>query len=414
MAFLSAPVFYSFELVSECNNNCKGCSNFSLSKNASHRSSNWEQILNSIAPNIEILKLTGGEPTLHPEFADIVNFLSKKNIQFTLFTNARWSNPQAIINLLKSTSTCGGLLVSLHGSDAATHEAFTNAPGSFEETCENIKRAVREGLRIHTSTVLTRYNYNQIQAIFNLSQTLGARRAVFNRYIGPYILDISPDQWQIKIAMKKIEELIRSVNGFQQSPVKYGNCFPQCFARNSSSGCWAGIASCTIDPGGNLRPCNHSPTIAGNILEEPIEVIWDNEIMNRWREMLPGQCNDCSQLEICHGGCRAQAELLNAQQDPLIHRPILKDHIQCPIELDLCEASYPLLECQIRSQSFGYVLLQGHSILAVTPQAKFILDNLNGQRTLRQIQHDFGQEALDLVGTLYLCGMVSLSNRPTL
>ncbi|MDZ7341486.1 MAG: SPASM domain-containing protein, partial [candidate division KSB1 bacterium] len=199
-----------------------------------------------------------------------------------------------------------------------------------------------------------------------------------------------------------------------KSKIKYGNCFPQCFTTNSSTGCWAGIASCTIDPWGNLRPCNHSPTIAGNILEEPVKVIWHNEIMNRWREMLPGQCKDCTELEICHGGCRAQAELLNIKQDPLIREPILTDRLQSPLELDLYEASYPLLQCQIRPERFGYVLLQGHSIVPVTLQAKVVLDNLNGQKTLRQIQHELGQDALDFIGSLYLHGMISLENQPTL
>jgi len=130
--------------------------------------------------------------------------------------------------------------------------------------------------------------------------------------------------------------------------------------------------------------------------------------------MLPEQCGNCTELETCHGGCRAQAELLNVRQDPLIREPILTDRLQAPIELDLYEASYPSLQCQIRPETFGYVLIQGQSILPVTSQAKLVLDNLKGQKTLRQIQYDFGQEALDFVGTLYLHGMLSLENQPTL
>lgn len=413
MIKLSVPTIYSLEITPNCSNHCFACSVVFNQNNLYLPASQWRKAIHKISPHLEVLKLTGGEPTLHPEFNDIVKTISYQNIRFTLFTNARWSHPQAIIDLLKSTPQCGGLLISLHGSDATTHEAFTNTPSSFEETCENILRATKAGLRIHTSTVLTRHNYNQIKEIVALSQKLGAQRAVFNRYIGPYVPGISLDEWQIKYAIQEIERLKRSAISFQHCPIKYGNCFPQCFTSNSSTGCWAGIAYCTIDPWGNLRPCNHSPMIAGNILEEPIEVIWQNEIMNRWREMRPEQCLNCTQVETCHGGCRAQAELLHVQQDPLIRAPILTDRFQSPIELDLYEASYPLLQCQIKPEKFGYVLLQGHSIVPVTPQAKSVLDNLNGQKTLRQIQHDFGQEALDFVGSLYLHGMVSLENHPT-
>ena len=216
-----------------------------------------------------------------------------------------------MIDLLRTAPHCTGLLISLHGPDAATHEAFTNTPGSFKETCENIRRATAAGLRVHTSTVLTRPNWNQVRATVDLARRLGAQRAVFNRYIGPPMPDLEPDEQQFREAMRDIEALRRTAIGHQPSAisVKYGNCIPQCFEPSSSTGCWAGVAYCTIDPWGNLRPCNHSPTIAGNILEEPIEAISHNDIMNRWRARQWSGCKDCVELEICHGGCRAMAEI---------------------------------------------------------------------------------------------------------
>ena len=412
MVSLNAPLFYSFELVSQCNNNCFVCSNSFVKYEASQQFSDWSKILHSISPYIEVLKLTGGEPTLHPQIADIILFLAKKNIKFTLFTNGRWSNPQAIIDLFRSTPQCGGLLISLHGPDAKTHEAFTNTPGSFEETCENIQRASRSGLRVHTSTVLTCQNYNSIHEIVALSEGLGAKCAVFNRYIGPHLPEVEPMKWQIRRAIQDIENIKNSEFLNSKFKIKYGNCFPQCFMPSSSTGCWAGIAYCTIDPWGNLRPCNHSPTIVGNILEEPIEKIWNNEIMNKWRSLLPEQCKNCTELEICHGGCRAQAELLNMKQDPLIGKPIDKNHINAPMTLDLYENSYPLLQCTVRTEPFGYALVSGNSLLPVRPEAKNILDILKGQKTLRQIQKDHGQEVLDFIGSLYLNGLLKLEDQP--
>jgi len=304
------------------------------------------------------------------------------------------------------------LLISLHGPNSETHEAFTNTPGSFMETCENIRRATRSGLRVHTSTVLTCENYNTIKEIVALSQQLGAKCAVFNRYIGHHLPEIEPMKWQIRRAIQEIESLKKSKFQDSKFKIKYGNCFPQCFMPSASTGCWAGIAYCTIDPWGNLRPCNHSPTIAGNILEEPIEKIWNNEIMNRWRSFLPEQCNNCSKLEICHGGCRAQAELLRINQDPLIGKPIVKSQISSPITLDLYENSYPLLQCSVRTEPFGYALIKGNSILPVKSEAKSILNILKGQKTLRQIQKDHGQDVLDFIGSLYLNGLLKLEDQP--
>ena len=54
----------------------------------------------------------------------------------------------------------------------------------FRETVANIRRAVSAGLRVNTSTVITRQNYAEMPEVIALSQALGAGQAVFNRYIG--------------------------------------------------------------------------------------------------------------------------------------------------------------------------------------------------------------------------------------
>lgn len=412
MITLSTPTIYSLEITPNCNNNCFACSNVFDRNNEPLSVFDWRKVISLISSHAETLKITGGEPTLHPEYADIIHFLARKNIKFTLFTNARWFKPKAIIDLLKATPQCGGLLISLHGPDAKRHEVFTNTPGSFAETCENIKLASYSGLRVHTSTVLTCANYNTTKEIVTLSQQLGAKCVVFNRYLGPSLPEVEPMKWQIRQAIQNIESIKNSELRNSTIKIKYGNCFPQCFMPSSSTGCWSGIAYCTIDPWGNLRPCNHSATIAGNILEEPIEKIWNNEIMNKWRSLLPEQCKLCAELETCHGGCRAQAELLKLNQDPLIEKPIVKSNIDSPMTLDLYENSYPLLQCNIKPEPFGYALVRGHTIIPVKESAKKVLHSLNGNMTLQQIRNELDQDALDFIGSLYLHGLVSLENQP--
>jgi AdoMet-dependent heme synthase len=402
---LSTPTLYSLELTPSCGNHCTGCGNvFAPDRQPQPLSANqWDQILHILKPHAQFLKLTGGEPTLHPQFAAIVQAVVKTGIPFTLFTNARWRNPHAIIDLLK-TAPHTGLLISLHGSDAAAHEAFTHTPGSFQETCENIRRAAAAGLRVHTSTVLTLHNYNRVPEVVALAQSLGARRAVFNRYLGRPLPDLEPDEQQLRRAVRDIEAVRRRPSSFD---VKYGNCIPQCFVPSASTGCWAGVAYCTIDPWGNLRPCNHSLTIAGNILKESLETLWQGNTMERWRGLLMEQCEACAELHICHGGCRALTEI--RQRDPLIRRPFQVEQLREPVELALYEASRPLLNCTIRSESFGYVLVRGASIIPITFEAKAIVDQCDGLRTLKKIQQAEGQEAVNFVGTLFQQELVTLT-----
>ncbi len=399
---LSTPIIYSLELTSFCNNQCRGCCNVFTHNHFQVSSSYWKQILDCLVPHVQVLKLTGGEPTLHPGFEDIVLDIAKRDILFTLFTNGRWNKPEQIIKLLESVSQCGGLLVSLHGADEISHRGFVGSTGHFEETTANIHLAVQAGLRVHTSTVITRWNAKQIEDIAKLSQALGAHCAVFNRYIGPENSQLEPDNEQLLAAIASIRYLQR-----KGKPVKFGNCIPQCFAANSSRGCWAGIAYCTIDPRGNMRPCNHSPLVVGNVLEQSIERLWHSEKMEHWRALITSECKQCAEFFRCHGGCTAMAEVRRLNKDPLATK-VLKQCSDTSCEMVLFEGARPMMSCRVKPENFGYVLIHGASIYPVPNSAKPLLDAYDGQNTLKDILKMFGQEALNFTGALCEQGLVEL------
>ncbi|MCB0024868.1 MAG: SPASM domain-containing protein, partial [Caldilinea sp.] len=272
----------------------------------------------------------------------------------------------------------------------------------------NLQQAAAAGVRIHSSTVITRQNYHQVDEIAALSRSLGARRAVFNRYLGAAAPALEPDAAQLRHAVQGIEQLIQRHAGYgrDEFDVRYGNCIPQCFTPSSSSGCWAGIAYCTIDPWGNLRPCNHSPTIVGNLFESSITELWHSETMTRWRGLTPAGCADCTAFDLCRGGCRALVEL--RQQDPLIGEP-LSEH-EAPRIIQLPQHRRPLLACTVRPESFGYSLVRGHALVQATHAAESLLDRLDGTMSLQEVSDEYGEDGLEFVGVLYLNGMLSLAN----
>jgi radical SAM protein with 4Fe4S-binding SPASM domain len=407
MLILSAPILYSLELTPACNNRCPGCGNVFTHNRMpqSLSAAQWEQILTVLRPHIHRLKLTGGEPTLHPEFEAIVTTLRELDIPFALFTNARWCDPARLVAFLQTVPQCRGLLISLHGATATSHDAFTGVPGSFAETCANIRRAVAARLNVTTSTVITSSNWYEVEDIVRLSQKLDANHAVFNRYLGKPLPQIEPDEGQLHQAVEAIDSLRH-----RGDQVKFGNCIPQCFHPSSSTGCLAGVAYCTVDPWGNLRPCNHAPLICGNLLEQSIEEIWHGEAMNRWRGMIAEQCLHCLELPRCHGGCRAVAVLQDVEKDPLMRAPILEKEPEPLEELALYEGARPVGCYTLRAEDFGYVLVRGNRIVPVTAAAKPVLDACDGTQTLLEIQDRFGQGALNFIGELYERGLIDLKS----
>jgi radical SAM protein with 4Fe4S-binding SPASM domain len=411
MLVLSLPIFVFLELTPLCNNRCHGCGNVFDRGNAAQplASAQWREILGRLKYHVTQVRLTGGEPLLYPELAEVLDALCQVGIGFSLFTNGRWPDPSACIALLRSMAEFSGLLISLHGATAAVHEAFTGVPGSFEETVENVRRARAVGLPVATSTVINRHNYFQTREIVRLSRELGGHHAVFNRYLGPPLPDIEPTEEQLRLAAQEVDAERRLAFGRKLPHIKFGNCIPRCFCPTSSTGCLAGTAYCTIDPWGNVRPCNHAPLVCGNLLEQSMEEIWHGPAMTEWRSKIPSQCQLCEQLEACHGGCRAVALQRGIPADPLMRKPITDKPLAPATPLSLYEGARPLARFALRPDIFGYVLVLGNRLVPVNAEAKPVLDSCNGVTTLSEIRDRFGQGALDFVGSLVSQGLVELS-----
>jgi radical SAM protein with 4Fe4S-binding SPASM domain len=67
----------------------------------------------------------------------------------------------------------------------------------------------------------------------------------------------------------------------------------------------------TIDPFGDVRICNHSPVILGNIRQGGFAEIYRNHpYVQAFRDTWPAECNGCDPelRTMCRGGCKAAAE----------------------------------------------------------------------------------------------------------
>jgi radical SAM protein with 4Fe4S-binding SPASM domain len=404
---LSGPVYCYLELTAACDNHCPGCGNVFARSGAGRDAlpppldgETWQRILDRLSPHVHSLRITGGEPTLHPEFLEILDRVDALGVPYALFTHGRWAEPTRLIRRLGESRALRSLLISLHGADAAAHAAFCGREEAFEETAGNVVRATRAGLTVNTSTVLTRQNYGQVRAIAHLSRTLGADHAVFSRPIGP--LDGAPSPAQLRHAVRTVERLCD-----EGTPVRWSACVPPCFTPNSSTGCLAGLAFWTIDPWGHVRPCNHAPLRCGNLLRRSVAEIAASAEMARWHAAIPQACRTCAAYGRCHGGCRAQALWLGRGRDDLMRAPLASDPSPSPT-LELPREGRPVARFETRVEEFGRLLIRGGTVLPVSPGAAPLLEGLDGSLTVGEIEERFGTRGLSLVGRLLQEGLVEL------
>lgn len=421
---LSLPVAYYLELTPACNNHCPGCGNVHALPGLPEAQATggrpdrrltcfqeapmpldgpgWGDLIAHLSSHARQFKLTGGEPTLHPDFEAIVGQVERAGIPFALFTNGRWADPDRLIELLARTGAFEGFLISLHGPNADAHEAFSGLPGSFDETVGNVHRATEARLDVAISLVIHRLSFDRVEETLDLALRLGANHLVCNRLIGAPLEGLTPTEAQLRSAISTIESL--RAHG---KPIRFGNCIPHCFAPSSARGCTAGSTFATVDPWGRVRPCNHAPLVVGDLLSQPVRAIWQGEEMNRWRALLPAGCLRCAALATCHGGCRAQAMLLGQARDPLVGRPL--DPASLPPQPELClfEGLRPLGSFVRRSEGSLDVVLSQNTVVPVPPACISLASRLDGSLTLRQIEGQYGPTALDWVGSLHQEGMVA-------
>jgi len=401
MRYLSLPTHYILELITLCNNQCAGCGNvYSHSTLHTMPFSTWRNLISSFGAQAVQITLSGGEPALHPDFFKILEHIASYNVPINVFTNGRWQDPQKVVGQLKELRNFAGLLISFHGATSASHEAFTCVKGSFIETLDNIALATRHGINVKLSTIITHQNWNELDRIVALAQQLGVECVTLPRYLGPNLPGIEPSLEELRAAVYQIETLIAS-----GAPVEYGICIPQCFTQNDSKGCTAGAAYVAIDPWGNVRPCNFSPTVIGSLHEHTMYELWHSDKMNAWRALMPAECTTCAAYSVCHGGCRAVQELRPDGRDPLRGEP-LTEYLP-PQEIKELPASIrPRRNFRIREENFGYALLGQGQAVPVAREAWEIVDACDGAMSFAELAAQFGQPGLDLLGELWELGML--------
>jgi radical SAM protein with 4Fe4S-binding SPASM domain len=400
---LSIPAIYALEITSACNSRCRGCSNVYASNRSGPpllSAQEWHDLLSPFIAEAVQIRLTGGEPTLYPDFFHTFEEVTSHDAWVTVFTNGRWKDPQRFVRRVRGRRHFSGLLVSLHGPDAASHESFSGVPGSFDETVSNIRLAVENGITVALSTVITRYSWDRLEAVVELGQELGVHHVAFNRYIGHPLPEIEPTEEQTQVAVLHVQALAQA-----DALVKYGIGVPQCFIPNDSEGCLAGVAYASIDPWGNLRPCAHSPTVIGSLRKVSLVELWHSEPMDAWRALMPSECTTCAAYSVCHGGCRAIQELRPTGRDPLRREPLTEFASPQSVR-ELPAYMRPHAAVRLRPESFGYALLGQGQVVPVRAEARAVVEACDGSTTFAELATRFGQSGLDLLGELWELGML--------
>ena len=324
-----------FELTQACNQCCRFCYNY------------WRDCSTPLpAPDPRLARRTlkkllsqasvgtfsfsGGEPMLLRNVADLALAARFKGSNVNVLTNGTLLTPLMLENFVNIG--IGAVQVPLLSCRKEVHEHLTGLPGSWEKAVDALKR-VAEVLPKGAFAVLviTKVNAPDVPGTLQLIRDLGVRSVMVNRFnIGGMGLKHSSE---LILDAPTLKRAFADVEAFAAAHTDMhfvsGVCTPLCvldtapYPHIQFTWCSTDFSRrpVAVSYAGDVRFCNHSPHVIGNIYDRPIgDILTDPAAVERYSGV-PDRCRDCSFLSRCNGGCRAASEQVYgsfAEADPVL------------------------------------------------------------------------------------------------
>ena len=298
------PIHMSLELTRRCNLRCPYCY-ISAGQISGTDELTGSRILDILSDWIEYglrgIEVTGGEPSLHQDFWQIMEYCLERLPSIALLSNGTLFDA-CVIDRLAEYGEHLMISLSLDGSAPEIHDKITGERGSFEKTLGAALRLIQKGLSVRITMTLTPDNWKEIEPTLLLAESIGARwfgwapAMPFGRGCGVE-WDLTVEEME-ELAGKELE-LIKSHEGFVPVMPKVSSYLPD------SWNCGIGWKNVVMGPSGLVRPClllPESSCTVGDLKTESIREAFDKDIILGLRELpLPSAelCGECTLGAYC-------------------------------------------------------------------------------------------------------------------
>ncbi len=267
-----------------------------------------ESISHSQKPSEITVVMTGGEPLLRNDLADLGRQLRAQGYRWSLVTNGYNLTPDRLNELVNAG--LGAITVSMDGPEAQ-HNWLRNNPDSYRKAIEAIFLiATNKRLNADVVTCVNQRNINLLSEIQEILAGTGIRTwrlftiTPIGRAAG--IEELSLSQQQLKDLLIFIEKNRKSkaIPQASFSCESYLGGF-EGKVRDGFFFCRAGIHIGSILADGGISACPNIDRnlVQGNIYQEDFNEIWEKRFLpfrNRtWTKI--HECSGCNQYRYCEG-----------------------------------------------------------------------------------------------------------------
>eukprot|EP01105_Mastigella_eilhardi_P019166 TRINITY_DN4496_c1_g1_i2.p1 TRINITY_DN4496_c1_g1~~TRINITY_DN4496_c1_g1_i2.p1 ORF type:complete len:370 (+),score=73.91 TRINITY_DN4496_c1_g1_i2:137-1111(+) len=281
----------------------------------------WNSVIDDLAKfGISSFCLTGGEPSMHPDFVSIVKHmceatyfnyctLSACGVGASMITNGDSDVFTAEFCEYLASQGCQVSISLLDDQITA---------GDLERTLCTAARMVKAGVSVTGNVTLCGANINLVSSSVQKGMNVGIKHFMIMRPMPvgrgktrQGLRFISMDAATIRSILQHLRDMVCSVDG---GTITLGCTTPQCIVDTPDvedlvigSECGCGTQTICVDPAGLLRPCTTSAVIGGTV--DDVAAALASPEFGEFRSAIganrPAKCNSCKHKEQCSSGCPA-------------------------------------------------------------------------------------------------------------
>ena len=293
---MQAPVpslrYLELQITDECNLKCKHCY---ISK--SKRNELSPEQVRSILDEFERLQglrvlITGGEPLLHRKYDEINEMLPDFFVRKVLFTNGVLLDKDRL-----KTLRVDEIQVSIDGMEHA-HDSIRGS-GTYRRSLEAVRQAIDAGFDVSVSTMVHRSNLSDFDGMERLFKSMGVKE---------WTVDIPCTSGRMK---DNVEFHVSPEIGGKYLGYGYGSGL-----HSWGQGYGCGLHLMAVLASGKIAKCTfYEDRAVGSI---------NDGLLTAWKRVQPVLLKhlscDCEYIEVCRGGCRYRAELLDGSRGKDLYR----------------------------------------------------------------------------------------------
>jgi radical SAM protein with 4Fe4S-binding SPASM domain len=313
------PSTVVWEVTFKCNMNCLHCGTDAGAEREAELSTKEALALCDELAQLgcERLILSGGEPLVRSDWADIAERLIKNGIKTGLISNGFLMTP----DVAKKMNDIGlGMVgISFDGNEEA-HNKIRRNPQSYQKVLQAFEFLSDAGVSVCAVSQISKHNFHTLDDIRNilLKNKVKYWQLQMTTLTGRMkdepnnsVLDEDQFMYLAEYTAQLMSQNNPELTVYAGENIGYFNHLEGILRRGHYfQGCNAGIRVLGIESNGNIKGCLSMPEdfVEGNVRQRSLTEIWNDPKLFAYNrefsaEAAEGGCKGCKFFEICRGGC---------------------------------------------------------------------------------------------------------------